>query len=199
MAIGGTWPWEGAGGTGAGAATANAVSMLLTGITVDLLASQAVGGAGGHGGVGSAFGGNRGDATVGGNGFTGTGGDGGDGGGVGGEGLGGGIWSAVSSRLTIDPRLGAKKGSKQSKAVDSITLNQASLVWVAPPRRRNWPRRAKHSPRLAGLAFSGKTGQSRLLVHGLYRFLAQRIIAPTPMSSATTHQPPITMVPCRLL
>jgi hypothetical protein len=40
--------------------------------------------------------------------------------------LGGAIFNALTASLTIDPRLGAKKGSRQSKATDVITANQAN-------------------------------------------------------------------------
>jgi hypothetical protein len=40
--------------------------------------------------------------------------------------LGGAIFNAVNASLTIDPRLGAKKGSSQLKATDSISGNQAN-------------------------------------------------------------------------
>ena len=48
------------------------------------------------------------------------------GGGNGGIGSGGGIWIDKSATLTIDPRLGAKKGTKQSRASNTITGNQAN-------------------------------------------------------------------------
>ena len=53
-----------------------------------------------------------------------TGGTGGDGG-EGASGVGGGIFNATTGTLTLKPRLGAKKGSKQAKATDVITTNQA--------------------------------------------------------------------------
>jgi hypothetical protein len=40
--------------------------------------------------------------------------------------LGGGIFNATGAKLTLDPRLGARKGSRQSKAVDNVTANQAN-------------------------------------------------------------------------
>ena len=136
---------------------------VLTGITVDFVANQASGGAGGHGGAGSeGFGGNGGNGgggKVGGDGFTGTGGNGGNGG-TGGRGVGGGIWSAASSTLTIDPRLGAKKGSKQSKARDTITLNLANFgVGGAGGAAGNGGGGKGGLPGgTAGLAFPGKPG-----------------------------------------
>src|SRR5262249_59017407 len=39
---------------------------------------------------------------------------------------GGGIFNTAAGTLTIQPRLGAHKGSKQSKATDTITGNQAN-------------------------------------------------------------------------
>jgi hypothetical protein len=46
---------------------------------------------------------------------------------LGGAGLGGAVFNnAVGASLTIDPRLGAKKGSRQAKATDVITSNQAN-------------------------------------------------------------------------
>jgi hypothetical protein len=59
---------------------------------------------------------------VGGNGFGRNGGI----GGAGGDGLGGGIFNLDSGVLTIDPRLGARKGSRQSRAANLITANQAN-------------------------------------------------------------------------
>jgi hypothetical protein len=40
--------------------------------------------------------------------------------------LGGAIFNFANAGLTIDPRLGAKKGSRQSKAMNVITANQAN-------------------------------------------------------------------------
>lgn len=45
----------------------------------------------------------------------------------GGSGNGGGINNLATGVLTINPRLGAKKGSKQFKATDTITANSAHL------------------------------------------------------------------------
>ena len=47
-------------------------------------------------------------------------------GGIGGDGEGGAIDNAQMGVLTINPELGAKKGSKQSKATDLVTGNQAN-------------------------------------------------------------------------
>jgi hypothetical protein len=117
----------GSGGNGSGGGLANFGAASFTGITIDFRANLATGGAGGQGGAGgTAFAGNGGGGNTGGNGFTATGGNGSDGG-AGGRGLGGAIWTSLSSRLTIDPRLGAKRGSKQSMASNTITLNQANL------------------------------------------------------------------------
>ena len=78
------------------------------------------GGAGGNGGT--AFGGfGSANNGKGGNAIGGKGGD----GGFSGFGIGGGIHNANNTTLVINPRLGAKKGSKQSKVTDLITTNQA--------------------------------------------------------------------------
>ena len=50
----------------------------------------------------------------------------GGGGGAGGGGLGGAIVNSSTGNLTIKPRLGAKKNSKQFKATDLITANKAN-------------------------------------------------------------------------
>jgi hypothetical protein len=42
--------------------------------------------------------------------------------------MGGGIFNANTGALTIKPRQGVKKGSKQAKATDLITANQAHLA-----------------------------------------------------------------------
>jgi hypothetical protein len=112
-------------GAGIGGALDNAGTVVFTGVTVNIRNNQALGGAGrsgGAGGLGEGFPG--GDGVLGGQGGSGIGGPGGNGG-IGGDGLGGGIFNATSAKLTIDPRLGAKKGSPQSKATDTITGNQA--------------------------------------------------------------------------
>jgi hypothetical protein len=89
------------------------------------------GGSGGTGGLAISFQGGNGGGSSGGNGGAGGaafGNHGGDGG-LGGEGLGGGLFNAaggtVIASLLINPRLHARKGSKQSKATDLITSNQA--------------------------------------------------------------------------
>ena len=91
------------------------------------LGGQGTGGAGGDGVLGLNFGdaggsggpGNAGDSTD-------FGGGGSANGGAGGIGSGGGIFNATTGTLTINPRLGAKKGSKQAKATDVITTNIAA-------------------------------------------------------------------------
>jgi hypothetical protein len=106
---------------------ANDGTASFTGVTVNFTSNQASGGAGGLGGAGGFGSGGAGGAGVrGGNGGDGLGGNAGNGGG-GGNGLGGAIFNANTAALTIAPRLGAKKGSKQSNASDTITANQAIL------------------------------------------------------------------------
>ncbi len=87
-------------------------------------AQSGVGGVGGAGGSGTGGSGGTGNGG-GGSGGNATGGTGGAGG-EGGTGIGGGIFNAVTGTLTINPRLGAKKGSKQAKATDVITANLAA-------------------------------------------------------------------------
>ena len=97
----------------------------FTGVTVNFTSNQVRGGFGGMGGNGrDAKGGNGGNGVAGGTGGNTLGGDGGNGG-ESGIGEGGGILVDVSGTLTMNPRLGAKKGSKQSKATGQITGNQA--------------------------------------------------------------------------
>jgi hypothetical protein len=86
-------------------------------VTVTFTSNQAASGNGGNGGAGGA-------ATGGGAQGSAPGGDGGDGG-EGARGVGGGIFNATTATLTLQPRLGAKKGSKQARANDVITANQA--------------------------------------------------------------------------
>ena len=98
-------------------------------MTVNFSNNQAQSGVGGVGGVGgSVSGGNGAAGNAGGSGdFGGSGGNAtGGSGGAGGEGAtgsGGGIFNSATGTLTIKPRLGAKKGSKQAKATDTITAN----------------------------------------------------------------------------
>ena len=99
---------------------------------MNFMSNQANGGLGVNGGIsGSGVGGGGGAShngaelvRSGGNGRAGNGGTGGDGG----FGIGGGIFNAMNGTLTIKPRQGAKKGSKQAKATDLITTNQANLA-----------------------------------------------------------------------
>ena len=86
------------------------------------MAASGNGASGGAGGT--AAGGFGRNATAGGAGGNATGGEGGDGG-FGSFGIGGGIHNADNASLLINPRLHARKGSKQSKATDLITSNQA--------------------------------------------------------------------------
>ena len=93
---------------------------------MNFTANQAAGGSGGRGGVGAeGRGGKGGNGALGGNGGNGFAGKGGNGG-LGGNGLGGAINNLPTGVLTIAPRLHAKKRSKQSKATNLITANQAS-------------------------------------------------------------------------
>jgi hypothetical protein len=105
----------------------------FTGVTVNFSSNQATGAVGGNGaGGGVAVAGRGGNAAPGGvdpvgGGFGGSavGGN----GGIGGEsgiGIGGGVFVANTGSLTLKPRLGAKKGSKQAGATNVITANQAN-------------------------------------------------------------------------
>jgi hypothetical protein len=114
---------------GNGGGLYNAGIASFTGITVNFISNQANGGIGVNGGnSGSGAGGsggashNGGTGPQGGNSESGAGGLGGDGG----LGMGGGIFNANTGALTIKPRQGAKKGSKQAKATDVITANLAN-------------------------------------------------------------------------
>ena len=134
----------GAGGPSDGGGLTNAGSVSFTGVTVNFTSNEVganVGGDGGDGGVG--FGGLGGNGASGGNGGNGNAGNGGAGGGSG-AGRGGGISNLPGGTLTIQPRLGAKKGSKQSKATNLITANQAEAVPGRPvaPRESRRPESA---------------------------------------------------------
>jgi hypothetical protein len=121
-----------AGGAGKGGGLANSGTATFTGITVDFRSNVASGGAGGHGSAGAAGAGGRGgDGASGGKGGGGAGAPSADGG-KGGIGSGGAIWIDKLATLTIDPRLGAKNRSKQSRASDTITANQAKLGPFGP-------------------------------------------------------------------
>ena len=93
---------------------------------MNFTSNQANGGFGGIGGVGAeGVGGDGANGSPhGGNGGNAFGGNGGNGGNAG-NADGGAINNLASGILTIKPRLGAKKGSKQSKATDLITGNSA--------------------------------------------------------------------------
>jgi hypothetical protein len=115
-----------AAGDGIGGALDNNGVVSFVGVTVNITKNRSNGGAGGRGGTGGlAAGGDGGRGVVGGRGGDADGGIGGQGG-AGGRGSGGGIFNAKGAILTIDPRLGARKGSRQSKATDTITANQAT-------------------------------------------------------------------------
>ena len=125
---GGSGAGGGAANQGAGGGFYDAGIASFTGVTVNFTNNQARGGVGGNGGSGrNTKGGNGGNGATGGKGGNTLGGDGGNGG-ESGIGEGGGIVVDVSGTLTIDPRLGAKKGSKQAKATDQITTNQRFRV-----------------------------------------------------------------------
>jgi hypothetical protein len=130
----GTTSTEGAGGAGGDAGNGNGGGLFnagtasFTGVTLDVTSNQAVSGTGGTGGAGgSATGGDGGDTGIavipsaGGNATGGNGGNSGEGA----SGAGGGIFNATTGTLTLKPELGAKKGTKQAKATDVITTNQA--------------------------------------------------------------------------
>jgi hypothetical protein len=103
----------------------NAGRAAFVGVTVDFLANQSSGGDGGTGGAaGKGFGGSGGDGTTGGNGGDGVSGLIGSGG-NGGAGSGGGAANQSGGILVINPRLGAKKNSKQARASSLFTANQA--------------------------------------------------------------------------
>ena len=76
----------------------------------------------------------EGTGATGGNGFTGSGLPGGNGG-VGSNGLGGGIFNGTTGTLTISPRLGTRKGSRQSNATNTITANHADRGPEGPAAR----------------------------------------------------------------
>jgi hypothetical protein len=115
----------GQGGDAYGAGLTNAGTVSFTDITVNFTANIVAGNKGGVGGAGGfASGGAGGDGASGSNGGNAAAGNGGDGGGSGG-GSGGGIANFPGGTLTVEPRLGTKKGSKQSKATNLIVANQA--------------------------------------------------------------------------
>ena len=97
----------------------------FTGVTVTFTANQAASGTGGSGGTGGAAQGGVAQGSA-------TGGDGGDSG-EGASGIGGGVFNATTGTLTLEPRLGAKKGSKQAKATDVITTNKALAATGGQP------------------------------------------------------------------
>jgi hypothetical protein len=118
---GGTGGAGGAAGAGNGGGLANFGTASFTGVTVNFGANQAQCAPGGRGGAGAKgtggdAGSKAGDA---------AGGDGGPGG-ASGSGLGGGIFNAKNATLMIDPRLGARKGSQQASATNTITGNKSN-------------------------------------------------------------------------
>ncbi len=124
-ATGGTGGAGGDANDGDGGGLFNAGTVSFTGVTVNLSNNTAQSGFGGVGGVGgSALGGTGGNGDPGRTGGNATGGTGGAGG-EGATGAGGGIFNATTGNLTLKPRLGAKKGSKQAKSTDTITTNNA--------------------------------------------------------------------------
>ena len=118
----------GAGGDGSGGGLFDDGTASLTGVTVNFTSNQAAAGSGGSGGDGGAdaFGG-YGGAGAGGVGGAGGNATAGNGGNADFTGVadGGGIFVGQSGTLVLKPRLGAKKGSRESKATDVITLNAA--------------------------------------------------------------------------
>ncbi len=129
--LGGSGGSGGNAGNGNGGGVFNAGTVSFVGITVNLTSNQADGGSGGIGGIAAeGVGGNGADGSpAGGNGGNGFGGNGGSGGNSG-NGAGGGINNLATGVLTINPRSGAKKASKQFKATDVITANSASSAPV---------------------------------------------------------------------
>ena len=112
-----------AGAQGGGINTQGLVS--ITGVTVNFINNQVRAGAGGNGDKArAATGGAGGDGATGGRGGNSRAGDGGNGGNSGSS-EGGGIMVDSLGTLFLNPRLAAKRGSKQSKASNSIAGNQA--------------------------------------------------------------------------
>jgi hypothetical protein len=108
-------------GRGSGGGLFNGGTASFIGITVNFSANRANGSLGGQGGDGgSAGGGNGGTGAVGGTGGNAS-------SGTGGGGSGGGIDNATGGVLAINPRLSAKKGSKQARATNLGTTNQAHV------------------------------------------------------------------------
>ena len=161
----------GAAGAGVGGGLDNGGTASFTGITVNFTNNQATGGTGGMGGRGGfGQGGSGGDGGLGGSGATGKGGDGGTGG-AGGSGLGGGIFNQTTGTLTIQPRLGAKKSSKQSKATDTITGNQANrglggAGWLGGGAQAGLGGTPGGFPGTAILGTAGTTGPSGVGIGG---------------------------------
>ena len=127
FATGGFGNNGGAGGDAFGGGLYDDGPASFTGVTVNFTSNQALAGLGGSGGEGgNAFGG------YGGTGRAGRGGDGGNAtAGNGGNGnfdglaSGGGIYVDQKGNPVLKPRLGAKTGSRESKATDVITANAA--------------------------------------------------------------------------
>jgi hypothetical protein len=91
-------------------------------MTVNLNANESNGGSAGNGGEGgTGIAGAGGFADIGGAGGSAGGSDGGSGG-TGGDALGGAISNATTGILTIKPRSGARRGSKQFRATNLVTL-----------------------------------------------------------------------------
>ena len=117
----------GGAGDALGGGLANMGSASFTGLTVNFTSNRVFSGNGGNGGTGGnasgGFGSGGGTGGTGGWAYGGAGGD----GGFSSSGIGGGIYDGTSGPLVINPRLGAKKHTSQSKATDLITSNQALL------------------------------------------------------------------------
>ncbi len=118
--VGGAGGAGGAGGVGQGGGIFNGGGATLTSTTTLAISTNvATGGTGGSGGAGGN--GIAGIPSTGGRAIGGTGGDSGEGA----SGVGGGIFNATTGTLTLKPRLGVTKGSRQAKATDVITTNKA--------------------------------------------------------------------------
>jgi hypothetical protein len=124
---------SGATNEGLGGGVFNAGSASFTGVTVDFTTNQATGAIGGQGANGGeAFGEIGGNGLPAGSNANATGGNGGNAG-NGGIGQGGGLFNTTTGALVIEPRLGAKKHSKQTNATDTITGNKASAGGAGSP------------------------------------------------------------------
>ncbi len=125
VAVGANGGSAGAGGSGFGGGVYTQGLISMAGVTANFTKNEVRAGNGGDGGKArEANGGAGGVGKTGGKGGDATGGDGGDGG-ESGTSIGGGIMVDHSGALILNPRIGAKRGSKQAKGVDLITGNLA--------------------------------------------------------------------------